>query len=140
MNYGLEQYFPNVISNIIFNYSGNTKYDEAVKELKNIFNYTERSTRENQYGIIYKITESFFNTNNMPISENIQQVYKINNGCYNLHLFKHYIKIHQLTHDIKLMCRRKYTSACDCGNCSDYEFLSDYEIDENDECMFNESD
>lgn len=94
MNYGLEQFFPNVISDMIFKYCGNAKHDEAVKELKNIMNEIGKDYPNSVYIDNYR-TELIFeylDEINNDKSRELKKFYRIiGNGKFDMNLFKHFM-------------------------------------------------
>jgi len=101
--FGLEIYFPDVISNIIFDYSRNPKYEEAMQELDEVF-YNSRNPKYEEV----KLDEVFYNRYESDyegsyvsyLNFDRNDVYIMGNGVYNKDLFNHYTN-NEYIYDIK---------------------------------------
>ena len=123
--FGLEIYFPDDISNIIFDYSRNPKYEEAVKKLDEVFGEVKHSAYdsdeedekyEDNYATFSILEEIDERVSYLNFDRN--DVYIMGNGVYNKDLFNHYINNHFI-YDIKFnlkiaLCRNGCTRDCEC--------------------------
>ena len=122
--FGLEIYFPDDISNIIFDYSRNPKYEEAVKKLDEVFGEVKRNHSDFDNYTIFSILEEI-DERVSYLNFDRNDVYIMGNGVYNKDLFNHYINNHCI-YDIKFnlkiaLCRNGCTRNCYCMSESESE-------------------
>ena len=126
--FGLEIYFPDVISNIIFDYSRNPKYEEAVKKLDEVFGEVKRNHSDYDNYTIFSILEEI-DERVSYLNFDRNDVYIMGNGVYNKDLFNHYTN-NNCIYDIKFnlknaLCRSGCTRDCECMSESESESESE---------------
>lgn len=87
------EYFPKDIENLIMNYAGNHNYDNFVKSFKKISTEIKDDEDDEEFASSYIFDyQDIINGRDEEMYSKIttlRRVYIINNGYYNLNLFRH---------------------------------------------------